>query len=521
MGRSHESTKARSCLGRLNPCRRNAEPNDVRCAERLMVIPVGFFTVLLYMLNVKLFSSEESPSRVNSGDLESDDDFPPGFERIQTPNLWRNKLSKIPLVKWRCPPQFVVDGAWQVVAGEESKELEAQNQREMRVPEAIYTHPSLIPSNPYALVRVENSFLYDRNTLLIPITPIEDEDVELDTSSVDYMAPNPQQGCGATIPRAQFPSTVTESDLVAAAKAAMTAVMANIDLKELIDRNWLVKLLCERKMIEQLTKNPRAASIVQNLPSSGLHNVLSSSLLNIPSSRLQNIQAIGSQNIPSLCMQSVSSFSLHNLPSTCPPSMPDSRSLANNLYDPHPIIFNKGDLPSAPPIRPFYHPQNNMGTIPSFRPSVANVLSGSPSASLGSPRTKDVNYYKSLIQQHGGERQETLPHLCSQTIQEPANPKKPRGEKSKMRPLKSPMGCRNGVNCAFLHDTTSQQSQRHPRCSKVAVRSNACKFNGGEYSEAQQQYIRETNLGAKPFLGVVEVQKTGTDCHSFEQHGHD
>lgn len=41
--------------------------------------------------------------------------------------------------------QFVVDIAWQVVAGDESLEIETQNQREMRVLEAIYPRPSSIP----------------------------------------------------------------------------------------------------------------------------------------------------------------------------------------------------------------------------------------------------------------------------------------------------------------------------------------------------------------------------------------
>lgn len=41
--------------------------------------------------------------------------------------------------------QFVLDGTWQVVAGEESKEMETQDQREMRVLEAIYPRSSSIP----------------------------------------------------------------------------------------------------------------------------------------------------------------------------------------------------------------------------------------------------------------------------------------------------------------------------------------------------------------------------------------
>lgn len=34
---------------------------------------------------------------------------------------------------------------WQVVAGDESEEAEIQNQREMRVLEAVYPRPSAIP----------------------------------------------------------------------------------------------------------------------------------------------------------------------------------------------------------------------------------------------------------------------------------------------------------------------------------------------------------------------------------------
>jgi len=39
----------------------------------------------------------------------------------------------------------VLDVTWQVVAGEESKKSEVENQREMRVLEAVYPRPSAIP----------------------------------------------------------------------------------------------------------------------------------------------------------------------------------------------------------------------------------------------------------------------------------------------------------------------------------------------------------------------------------------
>lgn len=79
--------------------------------------------------------------------------------------------SEIPEIKWRCSPvaacqgsvliiplvsncsysiellvlQFILDLTWQVVGGEESKEVEVQNQRQMRVLEAVYPRTSAIP----------------------------------------------------------------------------------------------------------------------------------------------------------------------------------------------------------------------------------------------------------------------------------------------------------------------------------------------------------------------------------------
>ncbi|KAL6504441.1 hypothetical protein OROGR_026364 [Orobanche gracilis] len=144
------------------------------------------------LCQVRLFLSEESPSRVvldtqdhlqgkaslplQSGD-DSDDNLPPGFEGIQPANPWRFKLSQIPLIKWGHPLRFGVNIEWQVGAGEESKEVEAQNQRETRVLEAVYPRPSSIPfpSNPSGLVNVENPIAFDKNTPVVPVTPIEDD----------------------------------------------------------------------------------------------------------------------------------------------------------------------------------------------------------------------------------------------------------------------------------------------------------------------------------------------------------
>ena len=70
---------------------------------------------------VKLFLSEESPAQVGLGGQDhlqpktslllhstgsgSDDNLPPGFEVAYPANHWPIKLSQIPIIKWRCPPQ--------------------------------------------------------------------------------------------------------------------------------------------------------------------------------------------------------------------------------------------------------------------------------------------------------------------------------------------------------------------------------------------------------------------------------
>lgn len=70
---------------------------------------------------VRLFLSEESPSQAGLGTQDhlqaktslqlhstgsgSDDNLPPGFEGVHPANHLQIKLSQIPLVKWRSPPQ--------------------------------------------------------------------------------------------------------------------------------------------------------------------------------------------------------------------------------------------------------------------------------------------------------------------------------------------------------------------------------------------------------------------------------
>ncbi|KAL8524023.1 hypothetical protein ACS0TY_013835 [Phlomoides rotata] len=470
------------------------------------------------LCQVRLFLSEESPSQVglstqdhlqaktlwqaHAGGMGPDDNLPPGFEGIQPANPWTVKLSQIPLMKWKCPPRFEVNSAWRVVAGEESKEAETQNQREMRVLEAIYPRPSAIPlkycahptfnvsffllqastmlyqtsneflcafniflyplCSPCALVSMEETTNDSQHIPLVPITPIEDEDASLDTTSMISLQPNSfhgtfsSQGNAAVQSTANvFPMTDSDPDIVAAVQAALSSVMSNNDQGNLIDGELLIKILKDPKMIEHLITN-RAAS------SSGQKSMPSSSSFHAP------------QHLPtSAGMKSFASSSSPGMPSTSTQYISNLRSPPKNSFDPVNIGINRRDPVSAhvtrpelvPPTGPFY-PPSRIGSIPNPRPSVPDVISV-PSPSMGVP-VKDINYYKSLIQQHGGERRESTPQFAHQsnqfsgTNQEPMNMMmKPRESKPKiMKPciyFNSSRGCRNGVNCTFQHDVVTQQ----------------------------------------------------------------
>ncbi|CAA3017694.1 zinc finger CCCH domain-containing 6 [Olea europaea subsp. europaea] len=441
------------------------------------------------LIFVRLFLLEESPSQVGvetqdhlqaktlwsveKGGISSDDNLPPGFEGLQPGNHWRNKLSQLPLIKWRCPPRFEVDDEWRVVAGEESKEVEAQNQREMRVLEAIYPRLSSIPANPSVSVGMEDSLQNDHNTIQIPITPIEDEDAAPDAplaymeSNTAPMASQPHllangtsssQVSGSTDPHAyKIPETgedpCVQPDNVAAAHAALTAAMSKNDQGNLIDHNLLIKILNDPQMIEQLVTNHGTASGAQNVPAS--------SIPNMPPTGVQNMPFSSTQNMPST--------STYNFPSSSTIKLPNPSSTPINRRDPPSSHVPRPELISSPATssRAFF-PLSTIGPIPNIQPSVPDIILAPP-PSARPPIAKDINYYKSLIQQHGAERQDRLPQFGNQkigTIQEPLNVAKSRDPKFKiMRPciyFNSARGCRNGANCAYLHETSSQ-----PRISSV------------------------------------------------------
>ncbi|XP_073315303.1 zinc finger CCCH domain-containing protein 6-like isoform X2 [Primulina huaijiensis] len=382
--------------------------------------------------------------------------------------------------------------ASKMVAGEESTEIEAQNQREMRVLEAVYPRLSAIPPNPSALMCAEDSIVNDQNTPVVPITPIEEEEAALDNTTftseattTNLTSSHPQHPSHSSIlshgtATNEILSTDVEPDVVSAAQAALTSILSNGDQHNLIDRELLLKILSNPKTVEQLLTNHATYSSSQNMPSSGMPNMPSSKFQGQPiiggqpgtTSSTQLMPSSHASNLSSYSLQNVPSIGVHNAPSTSTQYTPNLRSPPKNSFDsvnfatdrreplsthlPRPEIISPS---MATASIPFYPPMRNV------RPSLPDVIMSAPSP--GVPLVKDASYYKSLIQQHGEERRESLPQFSKQsnqplgTSQEPMHVAKLKDSKQKiMKPcifFNSARGCRNGAKCPYQHDVSSQQ----------------------------------------------------------------
>ncbi|KAI4389607.1 hypothetical protein MLD38_001815 [Melastoma candidum] len=360
------------------------------------------------LCQVRLFLSEEAPSQVGVGNQDHlqaktsgllhhagfgpEDILPPGFEASHSPVGFHVNVSDIPVSKWRRPSGFMLTRVWQVVAGEESKEVENQTQREMRVLEAVYPRPSAIPQNPVAPLSSEEFNQSEFQIPIVPITPIEDEEAPTGVMPNYTGAPitlRPPSASGIAGPSSVLgvANHTTNGqilggigpDVAAIASAASTAIMNSNDYG--IDPELLVQILSDPKMVEELSK------------------------------------AYGISVDPKNPVA----------PSTSAP------------FHAH--------MPMTPPNHPPVPP------IPSPHPAVR-------------PPSRDVNYYKSLIQRHGEERQDgtiCLPehgNNYSGGGQQPgvATDTRPSETKGKItRPcmyFNTPRGCRNGANCTYQHDAS-------------------------------------------------------------------
>lgn len=200
-----------------------------------------------------------------------------------------------------------------------------------------------------------------------------------------------------------------EPDVVAAASAALSVLVKSNEIGSSIDRELLVKILNNPKMIEQLVVDSGAVTNSQKP---------------IPSPNLSLGQ-------------------MHKIESNA-----SATPVSGNHFLAQPNGASVGPLPN---------PHSSSRGVP---------VSSLPSTG---PPMKDLSYYKSLIQQHGGERQDDPPrpqfgnrhNQPSGANQEFLHNQPSRDGKSKiMKPciyFNSSRGCRHGANCSYQHDPVFQQ----------------------------------------------------------------
>lgn len=323
--------------------------------------------------------------------------------------------------------------------------------------------------SPSTTSGAEDPVYHDQQIPLIPITPIEDEDAGADvcdsaTVTTIPMNSQPQlMATGAFSSRPSYANLSTHTGPAAEAVAgvgpdvlaALGTFLSTNNQGNLIDGSLLIKFLNDPNMVEQLVRNHAAtSSSAQSIPST----TMPVTSMQPPPTSQQSPRVSSVQNRPRPVSQAAMSFS-ETVPITM--SRPEQ-------HFPHMIRADLGSPPVAAPATSgmYYSPPNRASSVPNLRPVVPDVVLSAPTPSVGAP-VKDINYYKSLIQQHGGDTQfgnriNNNHQQLGSSVREPSNNNpKSRDLKTKiMKPciyFNSSRGCRNGANCAYQHDTSSQQ----------------------------------------------------------------
>ncbi|KAJ0257429.1 Zinc finger CCCH domain-containing protein 6 [Hirschfeldia incana] len=393
------------------------------------------------LCQVRLFISEDSPSQVGSESQDhfqaksseashlSGDNLPPGFGGLRSANETQIKLSDIPVIKWNGSVRIVLDEEWRVVAGEESKEADTQNQRELRSLEAFYPAASSIPPNPSVPADVDNSDYDDQQTVVIPILVVEDDDVAVDTTSI---FPTPSGVGVGTLPSVTKENTSTSPTLPAVSEI-MAALAALSNSKEqgsssMIDQDLLMKILTNRKMMESLVANCGSAGSVSSNATHEANGVVTTTR------------------------------------STTPPCL-------NGQYNPQPAVAPMVYPPPAP------SDQSKYGAPPPPARDVSYYKSliqqhGGERQEPPPPVQQHLGGYRYSLQPGGGGPNPEMVNGSNNNN----NNQRPRDSKPKiMKPclyFNTSRGCRNGANCFFQHDATSTTAYQPRNINNRNINNN-------------------------------------------------
>ncbi|XVE71744.1 hypothetical protein DITRI_Ditri10aG0176500 [Diplodiscus trichospermus] len=426
------------------------------------------------LCQVKLFLREDCPAKVSgehqdtlqvktSWTLHSTgmcaNDLPPGFESNRFGSGLNHALAEIPRTRWTCPPKVVLNLSWHLAEGEESKEVEAQKLREMRVLEAVYPCHSVIPPSPCVSRDVEIECYDDSLIPVVPLTPIEDEEgVEI---SSDFAA------------QAKTPSNSETAAFL------MPPVMKSKELGSLIDTDLLLKILSDPKMVDKLIHNHQYLSVAANVvsapaPTSEPETGITSSVPlpkpakvspSVPADRCSN--HLQKEYQPTLAMPAPGADMVSvSMPKGVESSVPLSGTNINM------ISGHKAAKGNGYSMQPAHSQPAQPSSVQKAHPAITSTPM-QPNAGLAvaakvTNPVKDANYIKNLIREHGREKQEAKVNNMAQNGSHFNHiPKmkvvqnlKPVALKTKFRKpcmyFNSPKGCRHGFDCPYLHDKSYQ-----------------------------------------------------------------
>ncbi|KAI4327711.1 hypothetical protein L6164_020139 [Bauhinia variegata] len=336
----------------------------------------------VYLCQVKLFLSEDCPSKVGQkfqdhlqakasfmlhSSPNEPNDLPPGFEGNHFVNQSKDELSRIPQIKWKCPPQFVFNYAWRVAAGEESREKEDQKIREMRVLEAVYPRLSAIPPCPSVSLDVEEEDYDDSLIPLVPLIPIEEESVDINAqvASAATITHMHQYASATTAPiSSQCNTHATLASPACGRDAGLAAIMKSNEQGGMIDMDLLVRIFNDPILIEKLISEYRIAGTTALNPAIPFAP-RSSPAPDKPASGISPISMAGlsSASVPKPATTSVSSLMpKSDKPAT--PSVPISKSMPEKPVTVVPFSRPMPDKPAS--AFPFSKPMPEKASTPPF-----------------------------------------------------------------------------------------------------------------------------------------------------------
>lgn len=456
------------------------------------------------LCQVKLFLRDDCPSKVGGKHQDTlkaktspalrfsgmcANYLPSGFRSGHYASGLKYDLAEIPRIQWTSPPKVVLDFNWHVVAGEESKEVEAQKLRELRVLEAVYPHRSSIPPSPSVSLDVEVECYDDIRTPLIPLTPVEDEEGEETSSDSAAQGKTPSNSETAALlmpqglsnPETQSiphcPSSIADvpvfdmlpgvsSNIMASASSALTAVMKSKEWTSLIDTDLLVNILSDPEMVEKLIHDIRNQSAAVNPVSSPVYTSepeTRKTSLTLPKPVTSSTPLPAERYSNHISSKSATKADIVSFSKPMKSSIPLSGAGINMISGNKASTLNQ--LQPARIVLPV-NPNSVQKMQPAISSTPMQLNAGIVSTAMETnPRKMDTNYFKNLIREHGREKTEAKGHNISQTgshfnynqnLMKLGQNLEHVAMKAKFKKpclyFNGPKGCRNGLNCSYVHD---------------------------------------------------------------------